>query len=162
MAGAAPGAPQLFNRFRAASGAAQCRPKQHFDTRIAATACCLFQGCDRLLATVLSDQGPSQDRHRDDVGPAHSQDFSGELLGLGEVPHPQREGGAFKHLRAGMVVGSATDRWERRMLRQGACIQICLAGNPIAAEAGAKHNPQRLPAGGCLSFRSDELDYQLR
>jgi hypothetical protein len=76
------------------------------------------------------------------------------------VPHPQREGGAFKRLHAGMVV-SAADRWER-MLRHGACIQICLAGNTMAAEGGAKQNPRWFPAGGCLSFKSDELDYQLR
>ena len=154
------GAPQMFNRFGAASGAAQRRPKQHFDTRIAAAACCLFERCNRLLATVLSNQGPSQDRHRDDVGPAHSQDLSGELLGLSEVPHPQREAGAFKHLRAGMVL-SATDRWER-MLRHGACIQICLAANTIAAEGGAKQNPRQFPAGGSLRVSSDELNYQLR
>ena len=91
----------------AASGAAQRRPKQGFDTGIAAAARRLFEGRDRLLATVLSDQGPSQYRHGGGVGPARSQDFSGELLGLGELPLPQREGGAFEHLGAGMVVSAA-------------------------------------------------------
>jgi hypothetical protein len=40
------------------------------------------------------------------------------LLGLSKMPHPQREGGAFEHLGARMVV-SAADGWERRMLRHG-------------------------------------------
>ena len=56
--------------------------------RIAAAACCLFEGRDCLPSTVLSLQGLSQDRHGGGVGPARSQDFSGELLGLGELPHP--------------------------------------------------------------------------
>ena len=98
------GPAQLFNRFRAASGAAQRRAKQGFDTRIAAAACCLFEGRDRLHSAVLSDQGPSQDRCGGGVGPARSQDFSGELLGLSELPHSQREGGAFEHLGAGWGV----------------------------------------------------------
>ncbi len=67
------GAPQLFDCFFAASGAAQRRSKQYFDTRIAAAARRLFDRRDRLLATVLIDEGASQNRHGGDVGPAHSQ-----------------------------------------------------------------------------------------
>jgi hypothetical protein len=111
------GSAQLFNRFRVASGAAKRRAKQGFDTRIVAAACCLFEQRDRLPSTVLSDEGSSQDLHGDGVGPARSQDFSGELLGHCELAPPQREGGPFE-LSTGMMV-SAAGRGQRRMLWHG-------------------------------------------
>jgi hypothetical protein len=40
------------------------------------------------------------------------------LLGLSETLRPQRVGGAFEHLDAGMAVPAA-DGWERRMFRHG-------------------------------------------
>jgi hypothetical protein len=58
----------------------------------------------------------SQDRHRGGVAPARFQDFSSELLGLGELPLAQRDGGAFERLASRMLV-SATSGRERRMLR---------------------------------------------
>jgi len=110
------GPAQLFNRFRTASGAAQRRPKQGFDTGIATAAHCLFEGRDRLHSTVQSEQGSSQYRYGSGVGPAPSQDFSGELLCLNELPRSQREGGAFEQLCA----VSAADVWGKRRLRHGA------------------------------------------
>ena len=56
------GPAQLFNRFRAASGAAKRRAKQGFDPGIAAAARRLFERRDRLPSPVLGDQGLSQDR----------------------------------------------------------------------------------------------------
>ena len=55
---------QLLDRFRAASGAAQRRAQQGFDTGIVAAARCLFERRDRLVSAVLREQGPSQDRRR--------------------------------------------------------------------------------------------------
>jgi hypothetical protein len=117
------GLAQLFNRFRAAPCAAQRRAKQGFDTRVAAAACRLLELRDRLSTTVLSDQGPSQDRHGGGVGPTRSQDFSGESLRLGELSLSQREGGAFEHLGAGMLVSAANGR-KGRMLRHSASHHI--------------------------------------
>jgi hypothetical protein len=109
------GLAQLFDRFRAAPRAAERRPKQGFNARIAAAACCLLEVRDRIGFTILTDQGPSQDRYRGGVAPARSQDFTGELLGLGELPLPQRKGGAFEQLSA-----SAANGLGGRMLRHDA------------------------------------------
>ena len=110
------GPAQLFNRFRIASGAAQRRPKQGFDSGIAIAPRCLFEGLDRLPSTVQSEQGLSQYRYGSGVGPAPSQDFSGELFCLSELPRSQREGGAFEQLCA----VSAANVWGKRRLRHGA------------------------------------------
>ena len=150
------GPAQLFNRFGSASGAAQRRAKQGFDARIAAAACCLFEGRDCLPSTVLSLQGLSQDRHGGGVGPARSQDFSGELLGLGELTASERERGAFEQLGAGMML-CAADGWERRMLWHGACTRMSIA----TTTTPPKERPSR--SGVTLSARAppDNLDLQL-
>ena len=57
-----------------------------------------FEGRDRFPVAVLTDQGSGQYRRGGGVGPARPEDFSGEMLGLGEPLHPQRGGGAFEHL----------------------------------------------------------------
>ena len=99
------GPAQLFNRFRTASGAAQRRAKQGFDPRIAAAARCLFEGRDRLLSTVLSDQGLSQYRCGGGVGPAR-------LSGLRRrAARPQRTA-ASRSARA-----ARSSSWARRFPR---------------------------------------------
>ena len=110
------GPAQLFNRFLAASGAAQRRPEQGFDTSVAAVARGPFERRDRFPVAVLTDQGPSQDRSGGGVSPARSEHFSGELLGLGEPPHSQRGSGAFERLGAAMLL-SAADGGEGGRLR---------------------------------------------
>ena len=94
------GPAQLFDRFRTASGAAQRRPKQGFDTGIAVAAYCLFERLDRLPCTVQSEQRLSQNRYGGGVGPVTSQNISGEPLRLGELPRSQRVGGTFEQLYA--------------------------------------------------------------
>ena len=93
------GAAQLFDRLLAASGAPERGAQQGFDTGIAASRR-FFQGHDRFRATVLRDQGPCQDRQGVDVEPAGSQNFCGELFGLGKTLRSKRVVGAFEQLDA--------------------------------------------------------------
>jgi hypothetical protein len=79
------GPAQLFDRFFAASGAAECRAKQGFEPGIVAAADDFFQRRDGFVATVLCDQRLGEQRHGGRVGPARAQHFSGKPLGLGEM-----------------------------------------------------------------------------
>lgn len=87
---------QLFDRFRTASAAAQRCPEQGFDNGVVTAARCLFEGRDRLFATVQREEGLGQYRCGGGVGPAAPQHFGGEPFGLGELPRSQRDGGALE------------------------------------------------------------------
>ena len=126
---------QLFDRFRAASGAAQRRPKQGFDTGVASAARGSFEGRNRLPCPVESEQGMSQDRCGGSVGPAAFQDLGGELLCLGKPLCSQREGGAFEQRGA----ASAADGWGKWRFRHGAC--HCMAS--AMAIMAANQRPER-------------------
>jgi hypothetical protein len=95
------GAAQEFVSLGATPGGVQRLDKKDFDGRmIFVAARRLFQRRDRLLASHLSKQSLGQDRHSGNIGPARFQHFRSKLLGLGEMLHPQRKGGAFKQLGA--------------------------------------------------------------
>ena len=94
------GAAQEFVSLGATPGGVQRFTKKDFDGRIFVAARRLFQRRDRLLASHLSKQSLGQDRHSGGIGPARFQHFRSKLLGLGEMLHPQRKGGAFEQLGA--------------------------------------------------------------
>lgn len=98
------GAAQEFVSLSSTPGGVQRLAKKDFDGRIFVAARRPFQRRDRFLASHLSKQSLGQDRHSGDIGPARFQHFRSKLLGLGELLHPQRKGGAFKQLGASLDV----------------------------------------------------------
>ncbi len=111
------GAAQEFDSLGATSGGAQCRTEKGFDGRIIVAARRLLQRRDRLLFAFLRQQRPGQDRHRSNIGPARFQHFGGKLLGLAELSHPQRKGGALEQLRV-RVKGSPRYVWHWYNLKE--------------------------------------------
>ncbi len=90
------GATQSLDRFGAASGAAKRRTEKGFDAGIIAAARHLLQRRNRLARTVLRHQGMGQDRGRDDIGSARSQDIGCDLLGLAEPLRAERQSGTLQ------------------------------------------------------------------
>ena len=111
------GAAQVFVSLGATPDGIQRLTKKHFDGRIFVAARRLFQRRDRFLASILSKQGLGKDRHSGGIGPARFQHVRSKLLGLGEMLHPQRKGGAFKQLGARVDVTARyvwhSNRFER-------------------------------------------------
>jgi hypothetical protein len=92
------GPAQKLDSLGAASGGAQRGTQESFDGWSIVAARRLFQRRNRLVRSFLSEEGPGQDRHSRDIGPARSQHFRGKLLRLDERLHPQRKRGAFEQL----------------------------------------------------------------
>jgi hypothetical protein len=107
------GAAQVFVSLGATPGGVHRLTKKDFDGRIFVAARRPFQRGDGFLATHLSKQSLGQDRHSGGIGPARFQHFPSKLLGLGEMLHPQRKGGAFKQLDVTARYVWHSNRFER-------------------------------------------------
>jgi len=70
-----------------------------------------FQRGNRVRTAVLRHQRPRQDRGGADIGPARLQQLAREPLGLGGLPHLQREHGAMQGLGLNRPTAGGRRRW---------------------------------------------------